>query len=53
MKCDMQHIIEVKLTATRNPYFLNFITNLLYKAHNNFKKYKKAKNNDTTSVSQS
>jgi len=46
MKCGMQHIIEEKLTATRNPYFLAFIINFSYKAHNNFTNYKKAKNNE-------
>lgn len=42
----MQHIIEEKLTDTRNPYFLTFIINFLYKAHNNVTNYKKAKNNE-------
>lgn len=34
------------MTTTRNPYFLTFIINFLYKAHNNFTNYKKAKNNE-------
>jgi len=38
--------IEEMLTATRNPYFLTFIINFLYKAHNNFTNYKKAKKNE-------
>jgi hypothetical protein len=48
MTCGIQHIKEEKLTATRNPYFLTFIINFLYKAYSNFTKYKKAKNNETS-----